>query len=140
MNATPALMLTLVLGAPAPREPASGSPVVGTWAIETFSVGGAVQVLPDLCEWTFTGDGSWQVRINGKENVGVRTYVVNTKAKPEAIDFFSTVGAEPSAGIFRIDGDTLTVSLSPALGPRPTNFEPPNGSKQYMYTLRRVKE
>jgi uncharacterized protein (TIGR03067 family) len=116
MNSCQGLILTLVLGAPALKDRAQDSPIVGTWAIESFSAGGEVKALPITWEWEFTDDGNWLVRTGGRDNVGARTFVVNAKAKPATIDLISEVGAEPSAGIFRIDGDTLTMCLSPAKG------------------------
>lgn len=70
-------------------------------------------------------------------------FTVNPQTNPKSIDTTNLDGAEKgwtSAGIYKIEGDTLTVCIPTARGlGRPMNFEPKEGSKLAVYTLQRAK-
>ncbi|MBY0232081.1 MAG: TIGR03067 domain-containing protein [Gemmataceae bacterium] len=76
---------------------------------------------------------------------GVRPYAYDLRlddsARPHAYDITIPPGSfegNGAVGIYRIEGDTLTVSYSPAGTPRPTAFHGP-GSGAHTEVYRRVK-
>lgn len=83
--------------------------------------------------------------LNGKELLEVTG--LDPSTDPKLIDFKALVDQGPLSkgtvfeGIFKLDGDTLTLALSEEGGTnRPAKFEAPKGSKVIVVTFRREKK
>jgi uncharacterized protein (TIGR03067 family) len=137
--------LTLMAGAPAPKEPPKETPsIVGEWAASSVIVGGKGQAFPEReFEYTLTADGKFVVR-NGKEG-GEGKYVLDRKKDPPEIDIFlngDKADSPTMQGIYKVEGDTLTLCVGPGgkNKTRPKNFEAPAGSEFMVLTLERPKK
>jgi len=131
----------LLVGAPAAKEaPKKEAPsIVGEWIGEKLVGGGKEQPVPaERIVFTFTADGRFEVKGGANERPTVATYKIDTKKSPVEIDLDAGVrGAMP--GIFKIDGDTLTICVSGGKdGERPTKFESPEGSGSILATFKRA--
>jgi len=142
---TPAVLFGLVLavGAPggndAPKKEAPS--VVGEWDGEKAVRGGMERPIPDGgVKVTFTADGKFLFKEGSKEE-GTGSYKVDATKTPGEIDITPPKEDGPHIGIFKIDGDTLTICLAEkGSTDRPTKFESPDGSNNMLVTLKRVKK
>jgi uncharacterized protein (TIGR03067 family) len=134
--------LAVTVGAPGPKEePKEGPPsVVGEWVAEKGVFGGNDRALPPGgVIFEFTADGHTHMR-EGTKQPDPADYKVDPKKSPAEIDIISTANPKqpPTYGIYKVEGDTLTLCVSRG-GKRPTTFEAPAGSDLMLLTLKRVK-
>src|SRR5262245_48592851 len=127
----------LVIAAPALKDPPKkDSPIVGKW--RQVSVDG--QDLPYFCliEETFRADGTMILfkRIGRGEAEGSGRYAADLTADPSHIDFMRDNGELTSQGIFKVDGDTLTICFRVGGRSRPYEF---GEADTRTYVFERVK-
>jgi len=80
-------------------------------------------------------------RRDGKNFAGTK-FEVDPSKTPRAIDLIPDGGPARDRrvlGIYRLDGDDLTICVADPGGPRPSAFEAGTGSKQTLQTFRRVR-
>lgn len=133
--------LALTLSAPAPKEaPKKDQPtVVGTWVAETVIVGGTPEKLDPGMSFTLTADGKCLMK-EGKNEPEEMGYSVDPKKDPGHFDLREPgMQGEVMKGIYKLDGDTLTVCLE-MKGDRPAAFASPAKSSIILVTLKRVKK
>ena len=93
--------------------------------------------------FVFTKDGKFKISFNGKEATdSTRDYKVNVKEKPMQIDLATDpTGLEGRpfvAGIFKIEGDTLTLSHIAGGQTRPKDFDTGKASRTTVVVYKRV--
>ena len=140
---TPSLLtaLAIALGAPAPKEDPKKEPqpLVGEWVAEKGVIRGKEQAFPPGgVAFEFTADGKLLVR-DGTKQADPADYMTDPKKSPAEIDIMPPADQKqpPSSGIFKVEGDTLTICARRG-GKRPTKFESPVGSDLTLLTLKRV--
>jgi uncharacterized protein (TIGR03067 family) len=137
------LILALAVGAPAPKAEAKKDPptVVGRWVPENASVGGKNDPPPPGTTFEFTADGKFLMITDGNARPETSSYTTDPKKEPAEIDLDGPGGKKdpPILGIFKTDGDTLTLAMSKD-GTRPTKFESPAGSRVMIITMKRAKK
>jgi uncharacterized protein (TIGR03067 family) len=136
------LGVAIAVGAPGEKDNKEGPSIVGEWKGEKAVRGGQEVAVPEGgITVTFTSDGKVKIVTGGKERDEHGTYTVNTKKNPAEIDLTPPKEDAKHLGLFKIDGDTLTLCLSDKGGTeRPTKFESPDGSKIMLLTLKRAKK
>jgi uncharacterized protein (TIGR03067 family) len=143
------LGLSVVLGAPALKEdPKKDSGIVGVWTLESSSIAGKAAKLAVTLRYEFTADGQWLIHRDGAAAKPVpRKYKVDPKARPATFDVtYPQIGGAAAAvardllGIYKIEGDTLTICYTVGGGDRPTSFEPEEGARTAVLVLKRVKK
>lgn len=132
----------LVISAPALKDRPKKKPdLVGEWKVEAVTLPGRTTSTSTGLRYTFTADGKWLIHRDGQELVGHdRGYAADPAATPPTLELIAnTAAAQPArrAGIFRVEGDTLTICAAQAGAARPTRFEPAEGVT--VYVLKRVK-
>ncbi|HVK08309.1 MAG TPA: TIGR03067 domain-containing protein [Gemmataceae bacterium] len=139
------LILAIAVGAPGPKAEAKKDPptVVGKWVPETGNVGGKPDTPPPGTTFEFTADGTFLMLTEGNARPEASSYTTDAKKDPAEID---VAGPGPGGkkgpailGIYKVDGDTLTLAMSKD-GTRPTKFESPAGSRVMLMTLKRAKK
>jgi uncharacterized protein (TIGR03067 family) len=143
------LGLAVAVGAPVTKDKdgAKDPPsIVGQWIGEKATAGGMELPVPDGgIDFTFMADGKLMIREGKKEKPDSGSYTVDAKKNPAEIDLVPPKDkTEPTVqGIYKIDGDTLTLCFSRGPGKtttRPTKFESPAGSETIIITMKRVKK
>jgi uncharacterized protein (TIGR03067 family) len=95
---------------------------------------------PPGTTWTFTADGK-SVLALGKDYPKLESkYTTDPKKAPVWLDMAEGPKGTPLIGIYKVDGDTLTLCLGGKVGDRPMAFEAPAGSTTSLMILMRVKE
>jgi uncharacterized protein (TIGR03067 family) len=145
-----ALLLGLAVGvsAPALKDPPKKDPaIVGEWVPESLSTGGKKAqhtITPAGLTYVFTGDGKWVTQRDGgvATFAPTREYKVDPKTDPPSIDVSGGLAtAKSMAGIYMLEGDTLTICFAgPGAEERPKTFEPADGSRNIVMVLKRVKK
>src|SRR3954465_3333359 len=142
---TPSVLtaLALALGAPGAKDAQKAPPsLVGDWAVESAVVGGKREDPPAGTTWTFTVDGKSVLSVGGGEGAGPgpSTYTVDAKKDPAWVDIAAGPKGTPMKGVYKRDGDTLTLCLAvEADGDRPAAFESKAGEKVILITLTKAK-
>lgn len=133
--------LAVALGAPALKDPPAKTPTIeGEWTVEASLSGGkddGVMTRSPIDKIIITAD-RWIVVRNGMGNPGSEISI-DTKQDPPHLTFGAAgVGGGGSKGIFKLDGDTLSVCYT-LTGERPTKVESPLDSQIRLMTLKRIK-
>jgi uncharacterized protein (TIGR03067 family) len=141
MYASALTTLALALGAPAPKDAPKDSPaLVGEWAVESAIVGGKQDNPPAGTTWTFTADGKSVLSIPGGGDAAPGTFTVDLKKDPAQVDISAGPKGTPMQGIYKRDGDTLTLCVGTKIGERPAAFESKAGTNAVLLTLTKVKK
>ena len=142
MYSTLVFGVLFAVGAPLEKDAKKDAPsIVGEWKAEKLVIGGQDVSPPEGgVAVTFTADGKVQLVEKGREKEDPGTYKVDAKKNPAEIELTPPKEGK-HLGIYKIDGDTLTICLSdPKSTERPTKFESPDGSKLMLFTLKRAKK
>lgn len=136
------LGLALAIAAPAPKDPPKkeAPSLVGVWSGESGTRGGKPDHPPAGTTIEFTADGKVLIKEGTDREPEGGTYrAVRTKT-PAEIDITPPgKGNDPMIlGIFKIEGDTLTMCFALG-GDRPKDFVSPAGSEAMLITCKRVK-
>jgi len=149
MYSTLLIGLALSVGAPAAKEaPKKETPsIVGEWLGEKAVGGGKEKPVPEGgITFVFTADGMLKVREGANQKPDAVTYKLDTKKSPNEIDIMAPKEKGKILGIYKIDGDTLTICISgkdvkdDKDGERPAKFESPEGAQIMLMTFKRVKK
>jgi uncharacterized protein (TIGR03067 family) len=136
------IVAAIALGAPAPKDPPKKMPsVVGVWEMESLiSAGTPRRLAAQPMRYEFTADSKW-FTYRGERKTPERTYSTNPKADPPTIDLnYDPSEQDPpmGRGIYKVEGDTLTVCLVRNKEPRPTTFESTRETATILYVFKRV--
>jgi uncharacterized protein (TIGR03067 family) len=133
------LFCALAVSAPAPKDPPKKeSTIVGEWLIESTTSDGKPERSHPSIRYEFTTDGQLIVRRDDAPTT-VSYYKVDPRADPPTIDVGEKANALVSPGVFKVDGDKL-LWCSSWDDKRPKALEAPNGSRQILVVLKRVKK
>jgi uncharacterized protein (TIGR03067 family) len=135
------LSLAIAMAAPASKDPPKKDPpaLVGEWAAESAVEQGRAIALPPGTGWVFTADRKSVLTLGGAAGSFEATYKADATKAPAEVDVSDGPKGKPLRGIFKVEGDTLTVCLVEGDADRPTAFESAAGSKTILITLKRVK-
>ena len=136
--------LALVAGAPALKAPAkSESPILGLWSLTEWYINGQQVGVADGSTTEFLPEGKRLLTQGRGQAADERGYKLHAKTSPAAIDYIRpSDGAQPDIflGIYKVDGDTLTITLGNMGNERPKNFEPDKDGNWTVMKFKRVKK
>jgi len=134
------VVLALIVAAPAPKDApkptAADLPLVGEWVVESHVASGKPLPRVGKAERVTITRDRWKV---SKESEAESFLSLDTAKDPPQIDVWVPSQEEEvrCRGIYKLDGDTLTVCYT--LGKdRPTKFESAPKSGVYVMTLKRL--
>src|SRR5262245_7517636 len=140
MHAT-LLFIAATIAAPALKDrPAAEASIKGEWKVESRLDHGKPSTDSNL--WIFSGGGLAVIRDPMGETVRSHlTYTLSAGNSPKEIDFLEGQAhgsGNSRQGIYKIEGDMLTISFTCDKAPRPTSFDPSN--EGYVIVLKRVRK
>ncbi len=112
----------------------------GTWSIASLETMGVVTDDEDIKAATVSfAAGSVTVRFGGKDMA--LSYKLDPSKKPKQIDIIEPGNGKDQVhqGIYKVEGDTITICIAHANGTRPTEFTT-NGSIDKLLVLKRAKK
>jgi RNA polymerase sigma-70 factor (ECF subfamily) len=137
------LGLAVIVSAPALKSKGDPAPILGLWALTewyidgqpvNFNPGSATEFLPEGKRLLTQGRG---------QAADERGYKLHPKTSPAAIDYIRpSDGAQPDIflGIYKVDGDTLTIALANMGNERSKSFEPDKEGTWTLMKFKRVKK
>ena len=142
MYAAAVLVLSVSVSAPqlkdkTPKEP----PIVGEWVRVGHTQAGQA-VGPDREEHhqVFTADGEWDYWYGERKTPQQWSFATDTRQSPATVDIYrERPGANGWRGIYKIDGDTLTLCLVNSPAERPKTFESSADQPTTVWIFKRVK-
>lgn|SRR5262245_2337212 len=141
MQSTLLLAAAMAVSAPAPKDPPQKpNDLTGEWVLKQITISGAIPPPSNLL-FNFGPDGKWIVFRDGNEVVTTaRGYKFDPKADPPTVELISDISSENITrreGIYKIEGDTLTMCVAKAKDPRPTKFDSTREDGHTIYILKR---
>lgn len=132
--------LALTIGAPALKDKPSPQDLYGDWQFEQPQPPGTPGA-GEFLRYRFNRDGTWQVLPGDKEVAARRGFKFDPGGRPPTVDFNTDPrGRSPTVlGIYKIDGDRLTICDGYPPDPRPGDFVAGPGGGRYVQHLVRVK-
>jgi uncharacterized protein (TIGR03067 family) len=133
------LALTLAVAAPLPKAPAKEAPsLVGQWVVESSDAGEKVKPFAAGDRFTFTGDGKTLIDGGPRKTSQEWRYTLDRKRSPAEFEAVVGDGAAKLIGIYKVDGDLLTVVVTWGTV-RPTKFDAPPDALGHVLKLKRAK-
>jgi uncharacterized protein (TIGR03067 family) len=115
----------------------------GVWTFESIEVAGNKAPAEEFKGVTITFAGDTYTVKKGDEVIQVGKQKLDPSQSPKAIDVTITEGLNKGAtmlGIYKIDGDTLTVCFDEEGKKRPTEFKSAAGTQTFVNVHKRVKK
>lgn len=133
----------LAPAAPALKErPPAEPPIHGEWVRVGHTEAGA-PVAPDRETHTqvFTSDGQWDYYYGARQgSSGNKSFKTDARQNPPAIDIHMDPAGPPQwRGIYKVEGDTLTLCLVTGDRERPKAFESTQDRPTTIWVFKRVK-
>jgi uncharacterized protein (TIGR03067 family) len=120
-----------------PKEPPS---IVGEWVrVGHTEAGTAVRPDPQPHHQVFKADGTWEYSYGSGASPGGMSYVTDPKQDPPTIDIRMQAGPASWRGIYKVEGDTLTLCLVKGDGDRPKKFESSPDLPTTVWVFKRVR-
>jgi uncharacterized protein (TIGR03067 family) len=125
--------------------------IQGTWRVESLMFGGNPATFAGNLHYTFLADGKLDTTSENDEFAGITpenrkqfkpqiTYHLDPTKDPRHIDIVEKhdIGLVVRYGIYRLDGDTLTI-CEDHIGPRPDAFVTKEEQTRELWTMKRVR-
>jgi uncharacterized protein (TIGR03067 family) len=131
----------MAIGAPGLKEERKPARIPeGRWAVERWVVDGIARAEGALRDYVVVYTTNTCSLERDGMNIGTETTEFREAGGVKQVDFSADDLPGAKRGIWKLDGDTVTVCESEAGGERPTDFTAPAGSKRTLIVLRRIKE
>jgi uncharacterized protein (TIGR03067 family) len=111
----------------------------GTWTPTAQEAKGERQEMDKLKKhtWTFEDD---KITINDDTRSREHSFKLDPAKTPKTIDIADKKGDPIGLGIYKLDGDTLTIAITKPNADRPTEFTTKKDSSHVVVVLKREKK
>jgi uncharacterized protein (TIGR03067 family) len=137
------VLLALGLLGAAPKDDAGKKDralMQGDWACESYTVNGFTLEADDAQALFRTMKGNAYTVFRFSKALGKGTFTLDASKSPRAIDLTPAGAGKPILGIYKIDGDTLTICYAAPGKPRPAGFTAKAGSGNTLTVWKREKK
>lgn len=133
------LLTTIVLAADEDKSERTDKELIqGTWQVISLEAGGKDAPKNAFRQKRFLIKGD-KISTSGK-SADLRSYQLDAKARPKAIDLPSSVSGEFAKAIYEVDGDNLKLCFSQSTKlDRPRDFDTA-GTRYFCFILKRVAD
>jgi uncharacterized protein (TIGR03067 family) len=135
-------MVTLAPAAPRLKEKEpTVPPLFGEW-LRVDHIQAGTPVAPDRepHHQVFKADGEWQYTYgNRPDGTKGKNFTVDLKQNPPTIDISLNVGKAHYRGVYKVEGDTLTLCLVTGDTERPKNFASTADQPTTVWVFKKVK-
>jgi uncharacterized protein (TIGR03067 family) len=115
----------------------------GTWTVAAHTTSGTATPAKKLTGWRLTVAGDKMTTRDGTDVLDESTFRLDAAGKPRAIDLRLTEGPDKGKsvqGIYKLEGDTLTVCVAEPGRPRPRELASRAGSGHMLFVFKRAKK
>jgi uncharacterized protein (TIGR03067 family) len=142
------IAIGVLIGAPAPKDkPTPADGLSGEWVVQSFLDSGDAKRFPGEARLTLAADGGFAFAVRGFErNASPSRFAADPRASPAAFDLIRSdlppgwkLGDREWVGIYKLDGDELTICYRQWTDRRPTEFHAEKDSGQCLMVLRRAQ-
>jgi uncharacterized protein (TIGR03067 family) len=136
------LFTGLVVSAPAPPAESDQKKFQGEWTVTSHITNGEKRPNRMVETEHLFVQGAKMTTREGNEIKDEATFTLDPRAKPRAIDLKLTGGGDKGktvAGIYKLQGDTLTICVAEPGRKRPEDFTSDKGSGHILLVFKRAK-
>jgi uncharacterized protein (TIGR03067 family) len=136
------LTVALAVAAPAPAAKKDEDKLQGTWKVVSVEHNGKKAEPKMIAGWTLVVAGDKMTARDGNDVMDESSFRLDAAAKPPAIDLTMTAGNDKGKtvrGIYRLDGDRLTICVAEPGKERPKEFRAPEGAEATVLAFERSK-
>jgi uncharacterized protein (TIGR03067 family) len=142
-------MLSLVAGlllvglADVPTKDQEQQKLQGTWTVTAHTAGGKKTAPKEIATWRVIVKGNEITARDGIDLLSAYVFRLDPSASPRAIDLDVTAGPDKDRkvlGIYKLEGDTLTVCVPEPGKARPKEFASKEGSGHLLFVFQREKK
>jgi len=110
---------------------------LGTWSIDSFTDEGVTKPASDYEGYKYTFRGTHC--LHGNKKIKRFELALDPETSPAQLEFRTDLSST-DLGIYKLEGDTLTICLDTTGKSRPEKFEAPKDSNRYVLVLKRDKQ
>jgi uncharacterized protein (TIGR03067 family) len=129
----------LVVAAPGPKDPPKPAPIPeGRWVVEQLEQDGRVRQGQSVAGFVLVYTRTACTLEHLGREIGSEPTEFREAAGVHQVDSRANDGVKK--GIWKVDGDTLTLCESAPGGDRPADYSAPAGSRRTLWVLKRIKD
>jgi uncharacterized protein (TIGR03067 family) len=122
--------------APALKAKPQPNPIIGMWVRVSITEAGQTWPVKPTLQWEFTADGQRFATRQGNDRLQSR-YTADPGGKPGTFEIKWADGG--IHGVFKVEGDSLTMAVADLSVPRPKDFVTRPGDGRAVYEFHRLK-
>jgi uncharacterized protein (TIGR03067 family) len=114
----------------------------GAWTVVSHEANGKKSKAATIAGWKLTVSGDRMTTRDGTELLDESTFRLRPAATPRGIDLKLTAGPDKGKqvkGIYKLDGDSLTICVAEPGKERPKAFKTSEGSGHMLFVFKRAK-
>jgi uncharacterized protein (TIGR03067 family) len=115
----------------------------GNWTVTAYTASGKKAEAKEFAAWRLIVSGNEMTARDGIDLLSAYVFKLDPSATPRLIDLDVTSGPDKDKkvlGLYKLEGETLTVCVAEPDKPRPTAFASKEGSGHLLFVFKREKK